>query len=47
MKYSEVGADLYDYIMLGLRLKEGISFSKAEKLGLKNKEKFIKKIENF
>lgn len=47
MKYSEVGADLYDYIMLGLRLKEGISFSKAEKLGLKNKEKFIKKLEKY
>ncbi len=47
MKYSEVGADLYDYIMLGLRLKEGISLSIAEKLGLKNKNDFIKKIELF
>ncbi len=47
MKYSEDGADLCDYIMLGLRLKEGISLSKAEKLGLKEKNLFIKKLEKY
>ena len=45
--YSEDGGDLFDYIMLGLRLNSGIKFDYLKNNGFNLDDKFKKKLELF
>lgn len=45
--YSEDGGDLFDYIMLGLRLSEGIKIDHLLKNGFVINENFLKKLKLF